>query len=140
MTAGPRIARPFWIAAGLSSVALGAAGALLPLLPTTPFLILAAYCLARGSPRLHRRLVEHPRFGPALADWQRHGAISRRARRIALATLCLAIGASFAAGMPGVVIAVQAAVMAGVAGFILTRPLPPGEAPLSGQPPRGRLP
>lgn len=54
---------------------LGAAGAFIPLLPTTPFVLLSAACATRGSEALHRRLLEHPRFGPVLRDWEEGQAI-----------------------------------------------------------------
>jgi len=54
---------------------LGAAGAFIPLLPTTPFVLLSAACATRGSEALHRRLLEHPRFGPVLRDWEECQAI-----------------------------------------------------------------
>lgn len=121
----PAAARPLWIAAGLVSVALGLAGVALPFLPTTPFMILAAFCFAKGSERLHRWLVEHPRFGPAIRDWSRHGAISVRGKRFAAGMMAGALLASVALGLPWTVIAAQAVVMAGVAAFVLSRPSPP---------------
>lgn len=55
---------------------LGIIGAFLPLLPTTPFLLLAAWAATRGSPELHRWLYEHPRFGPPLIAWEEKRAVS----------------------------------------------------------------
>ncbi|KLV09208.1 hypothetical protein ABT56_03160 [Photobacterium aquae] len=64
------------ICCGWLCIALGALGAFLPLLPTTPFLLLASGCFMRGSPRLNHWLNHHPRFGPVLQNWHQHGAIS----------------------------------------------------------------
>jgi hypothetical protein len=75
--------RPLWIALGAASLVTGLVGAVLPLLPTTPFLLLAAYSFARGSPSLHAWLIEHPRLGPVIEDWQRYGAIALRAKGVA---------------------------------------------------------
>ena len=81
-----------YLLAGWTALLIGAAGVLLPLLPTVPFVILAAFCFARGSPRLERWLVEHRRFGPHIAAWRTRGAISRAGKRAALA--CFAISAA----------------------------------------------
>lgn len=125
MTASP-FARPLWIAAGLVSLAFGIAGVVLPILPTTPFMILSAFCFARGSVRLHRWLTTHPRFGPAIDDWTRHRAISMRAKRLAVAAMAATFLIALAAGFSGAVLAIQAVALSGAATFILTRPSPPG--------------
>ena len=67
--------RHFYLVAGWLSLGLGAIGAVLPLLPTVPFVILAAFCFARSSPRLEAWLVGHPVFGPHIAAWRDYGAI-----------------------------------------------------------------
>lgn len=77
--------RYLYLALGFVFVALGVIGAFLPLLPTTPFLIAAAACFARSSPRLESWLIGHPRFGPVLSSWRKHGAIPRTAKLLALA-------------------------------------------------------
>lgn len=89
-------ARALYLGAGLLFVALGAIGAALPLLPTVPFLLLAAFCFARSSERLHRWLLEHPRLGPPIGAWQRHGVISPRAKVLALTSLAISVGAGYA--------------------------------------------
>jgi len=75
------LARGLYLSAGWVALGLGIAGVPLPLLPTTPFLILAAACFLRSSPRLHARLLAHPRLGPYLAQWQRERSIPARAKR-----------------------------------------------------------
>ena len=77
--------RGVYLALGLAFAGLGLAGALLPVLPTTPFLILAAACFTRSSRRLERWLIEHPRFGPTLGEWRERGAIPFKAKLMALA-------------------------------------------------------
>lgn len=66
---------------GWVCVALGLIGAFLPLLPTTPFLLLASACFMRGSPKLNHWLLNHPRFGPTLQNWHHHRAVSRHVKR-----------------------------------------------------------
>ncbi len=84
---------------GWCCIALGVAGAFLPLLPTTVFLLIAAWAFARSSQRWHEWLHTHPRFGPALACWQRHRAMPRRAKVAAFVTL--AISYAFTAWLLG---------------------------------------
>jgi hypothetical protein len=71
-------------ALGFSFIGLAAIGIFLPILPTTPFLILAAGCFARSSETLHRKLLNNPTFGPTIKAWQEHRKISRRSRNLAL--------------------------------------------------------
>jgi len=114
--------RVMWMAGGWTSFGLGVVGAVLPLLPTVPFMLLAAFCFARGSERIHVWLVEHPSFGGPIRDWYEHGAIGRDAKKWAL----VAIGASFvmslALGVGWHVLTVQATTLGAVTAFILTRP------------------
>src|SRR5690606_2484444 len=70
----------FWRGLGLVSTGLGLVGAILPLVPTTPFLLVAAYAFARSSPRLHDWLLHHPQLGPLIINWRQHRAISRRVK------------------------------------------------------------
>ena len=107
--------------AGFLSLALGALGVVLPLLPTVPFVILAAFFFARGSPELERRLLEHPRFGHHIRDWRERGAISRKGKIAAL----VAFGFSAVMGLllarwPWVLAPVLAALIGGA--WIWTRP------------------
>lgn len=119
------IRRLAWRAAGVVALLLGIAGIALPLLPTTPFLLLSAFCFSRGSQRLHDWLVGHPRLGPPIRAWRDHGAISRRAKGWAVVAMVAAFGAALAAGVGPAVLAVQAGVLVLVAIFVLTRPAPP---------------
>ena len=114
--------RHLWTLGGFLSFGLGAIGVFLPLLPTVPFMLLAAFCFARGSESFHRWLVHHPRFGPAIRDWRAHGAISRQAKRAAVLAVALTFGLPVLLGVPARALALQAAVLACVLLFILTRP------------------
>ena len=80
----PSPQRVLWLCGGYLSLGLAVIGAILPLMPTTVFLLIAAWCFGRSSPELRAKLLANPRFGPALRDWQEHGSISRRAERAAL--------------------------------------------------------
>ncbi len=114
--------RTFWLLFGLTALAFGLAGVILPLLPTTPFVLLAAFCFAKSSPRLHDWLVSHPYFGPLIENWRRHGSIDRRTKRIAVLALAATFGISLALGVAPWVLVTQAVVLTVVAVFILTRP------------------
>lgn len=116
------LARPLWFVLGILALAAGLVGAVLPLVPTTVFLILAAYAFARSSDRLHRWLVEHPRFGPPIRDWREHGAIGRRQKVLAVALMAAAFALSLALGVPAGVLLVQAVVLLAAGVFVLTRP------------------
>lgn len=119
--------RPLWLILGILAVGLGIAGVFLPLLPTTPFLLVAAFAFARSSPRLHDWLINHRQFGPMIENWRRHGAISKRAKTLAVVAMVAAVLLSWGAGFSTTIILVQIAVMGCVSLFILTRPNAPGD-------------
>jgi uncharacterized protein len=121
-----------FLALGGSSLALGLAGVVLPLVPTVPFLVLAVWCFARSSERLERWILDHSRFGPAVKRWREHGVVSLRAK--VLATVWLAASAVLAARSGNVPLAVMAgSVCACVALFLWTRPSrPPAEGSAPG--------
>ncbi len=83
---------------GLFFVGLGAIGAFLPLLPTTPFLLLASICFVRSSPRLNRWLLRSRLFGPFLRDWQKHRGVRLHVKIVAIALLAGAVAASLTLG------------------------------------------
>lgn len=114
--------RMVWVACGALALALGVAGIVLPLLPTTPFVLLAAWCFARSSPRLHDWLVTHPRFGPLILNWTEHGAIPPRAKRLALLAIAATFTISLILRLPAYALALQGLALAGVVTFIMTRP------------------
>lgn len=72
--------RAFLIIAGSAALGLGFLGAFLPVLPTTPFLLLSAYCYLRSSKRLYNWLINHPFFGAYVANYLKHRAITRSTR------------------------------------------------------------
>jgi len=89
-----RPARWALLAAGHLCVALAVAGAILPLLPATPFALLAAACYVRASERHHRRLMESRLLGPVLRDWRDRGGMRPRAKAVALLLLWASLGYS----------------------------------------------
>jgi len=122
-----RAIRVFWLVVGILALALGGLGVVLPLLPTTPFVLVAAFAFANSSDTLHRWLLDHNIFGPSIANWQRHGAISRSAKVLSLLSMVAVLVISLVMAVPAFVIAVQALVVGACSLFIISRPLPPGE-------------
>jgi uncharacterized protein len=72
-----------WLLLAYFALGLAVLGVVLPGLPTTPFVLVAAWAAAQGSPRLHAWLLAHPTFGPTIRNWQRYGAVSRKAKWLA---------------------------------------------------------
>ncbi len=107
---------------GFIFLALGIIGIVLPLLPTTPFLLLSAFCFARSSEKLHAWLLCHPSFGPPIIDWRENGSISKRNKTYAIVTILITFLLSVILEVPLVVILIQMTVLSIVSLFILTRP------------------
>jgi len=114
--------RYLWAILGLLCLLLGMVGVVLPLLPTVPFLLLAAFLFARSSERLHNWLLSHPRLGPPIEDWQSRGAINPSAKRLATVSIVVVFGVSLALGLRPMIIGIQAVTLGCVLLFIWTRP------------------
>ncbi len=82
-----------WLA-GTVSLALGLIGVVLPGLPTTPFVLLAAACYAKASPRLHGWLIHHRLLGPMVRDWEQHRSLTRRTKTVAIGSMVVMVGLS----------------------------------------------
>ena len=119
--------RTFWFIVGCLALVCGIAGAVLPLLPTTPFLLVATFAFARSSPRLHAWLIEHPRFGPPINNWHTQRAISRKAKLTAVAVMVATFAISLALGAAPTILIIQAIVLTCAGAFILSRPVPAGD-------------
>ncbi len=110
------------ITVGFVSLALGGIGIFVPLLPTTPLVLVAAFAFANSSEKLHQWLLDHNVFGPLIDNWRRHRSISRTAKVMSVLSMIAILVISWLMSVPMPVIAVQALVLGCVAAFILTRP------------------
>mgnify|MGYP006194958215 FL=1 len=117
--------RWLWLAVAYVALALGALGVVVPGLPTTPFVLLAAFAAARGSRRLHAWLHAHRLFGPMLADWERYGAVSLRAKRAAWVSMVVCAVLVVLTAPRWWMAAISVAIMSLVALWLWWRPLPP---------------
>jgi uncharacterized membrane protein YbaN (DUF454 family) len=81
--------RLMYLVAGIIAVGFGVVGIFLPLLPTVPFMLAAAFCFARSNPEWERRLLDDPQIGPPMRAWRERGAISRRGKAAALVALAI---------------------------------------------------
>jgi len=89
-----RLMRSLFLAAGFAAVILAVAGVVLPVLPTTPFLLLAAACFARSSKRFHDRLLANRIAGPIIREWAEHRSIRRQVKRWVYLLMALSFGSS----------------------------------------------
>ncbi|SMC98694.1 YbaN family protein [Rhizobium sp. RU36D] len=115
-----------WLAVGL-----GIIGIFLPVLPTTPFMILAAALFARTSPRFEQWLIDHPRYGKPLTDWRREGAIARKAKIASISLMTASYGIVWFAGPQSLALRIAIGIiLLCCAVFVLTRSEPaPGGTP-----------
>lgn len=96
----PMLTILLWRSLAISAVTFGAAGVVLPGLPTVPFLILAAWSAARGWPALEVWLLEHPRYGDTIHNWRAHGAVPLRAKVLATLMMLLSTTIIFLTPVP----------------------------------------
>lgn len=127
-----RLARPFWFALGWIAVGLGALGAVLPLLPTTPFLLVAVWAFGKSSERWRQWVYRQPTFGPLVMAWERHGVIPIWGKCAALGAMTVSfVWLAYSDRLPVWALALVGVTLAAVACFIATRPSrpPPPEDP-----------
>lgn len=122
---GPAWLRPVLFGLGCASVVIGVIGIVLPGLPGTVFLILAAWCFTRSSPRFEAWLLDHPRLGPPVRQWRATGAIPRYAKWFACASLAASWLIIFATSLSPMTVIGLGALFVAVAIFIVTRPTGP---------------
>jgi uncharacterized membrane protein YbaN (DUF454 family) len=114
--------RIVWLSFGVLSVLAGFAGVFLPLLPTVPFLLLAAFFFGRSSQRAHDWLLSHKALGPAIRDWQENGAISRKSKYLSAGSMMLVFAISVLFKIPVYMLIIQIVILLSVSYFIWTRP------------------
>lgn len=121
------LVRRAWQGLALTCIGLGGIGAALPLIPTTPFLLLAAWAASRSSPELHQWLYQHPRYGPLLRDWRDHRALRPRVKYLALLLMAASWLVMLATIDSGSIRLLASIVMLPALVFVATRPARPRE-------------
>lgn len=117
----PALRRRIYNVLGIAALAVGSIGIVLPLLPTVPFYILAAFLFGKGNPALEQRLLDHRTFGPHIRAWRERGAISRRGKIAALSMLAVSAAVGLATlPMPWALVPAVVALVTGT--WIATRP------------------
>ncbi|MBL4750663.1 MAG: YbaN family protein [Amylibacter sp.] len=114
--------RIMWYISGWICVLLGTIGILLPLLPTVPFLLLAAFSFAKSSDTAHHWLINHRIFGPPIQDWQQSGAIRKPAKILSTLSILAVFIISLFLGIVWWALTLQAIVLVCVSIFIWSRP------------------
>lgn len=115
--------RLVYLAVGWLSVGMAIAGVILPILPTTPMLLVAVWAFGRSSPELAERIRDHRVFGPPIRDWQDNGVISLKAKALALGIMTLMDGWLWAySGLPIWLLVVVTGTLAGAAIYVASRP------------------
>jgi uncharacterized membrane protein YbaN (DUF454 family) len=117
--------RPLYFAAGIVLVGIGIAGYFLPVLPGTIWLILAAACFARSSPKFEAWLINHKTFGPSIVAWRQNGAIPRKAKFLAIGMMIVSFIILAFAHPSMLVLAIVGAILAACALFVASRPIGP---------------
>lgn len=115
-------ARLIYLAVGGLCTALGIVGAFVPVMPTTPFLLVALWAFGKSSPRLRDWLYHHPRYGPTLRDWFEHGAISVRVKAIAVIAMACSVPVVYHVSSSWIAVSVHGTIILATAVFILSRP------------------
>ena len=111
---------------GWVSLFLGVLGIVLPLLPTTPFVLLSAFCFSKSSKRFHLWLLNHKLFGPLVTDWQRHGVIQLKAKILATISMLVMVSVSlYFVNIPLLYVGIILLSISCVLVFIWSRPSKP---------------
>ena len=124
MSLGRHAKRWLWLCLAYAALLLGIIGIFVPGLPTTPFVLLAAWAAANGSEKLHAWLLAHRLYGPMIRDWQASGAVSRSAKRWSIGTMAVCSLIFFATAPRWWMAAIGTAIMAIVGTWLWLRPEP----------------
>jgi uncharacterized membrane protein YbaN (DUF454 family) len=116
--------RPLYLAAGWLCTVLGIIGLILPVMPGTVFLIAAAWCFSRSSPRFESWLVNHPRLGPQVVRWRKTGAIARKTKYVACGSMLLSFVIVAATDAPPIALWLSGAGLIAAGTYVASRPEP----------------
>lgn len=111
-----------WYAIGIITLGLAVIGIALPVMPTVPFLLVAAWAFARSSPRLRQKILDHEVYGPHVRAWQERGAISKIAKLWAVAAMVCGIATAIWLGLPTWLIVMQVTICSMIGLYVVTRP------------------
>lgn len=117
------VTRKLYIATGAIATSLGIIGIFVPLMPTTCFILVAAWAFAKSSPAAYERLINHPHLGPRIRDWQQHRIISRKSKRVASISIIASVALSMLLLKDSLIaLLILGCVMCGLLWFINSRP------------------
>lgn len=116
------VVRAVWFSIGVIMIVLAVVGAVLPIMPTTVFVIMAAFAFGKSSPAIEAYLLNHRYFGPIIQDWRKYGAIAPKYKAIAIGAMLVTVVSALVLGAPQKVIIIQLVCIGLVAIYILTRP------------------
>lgn len=116
--------RPLLLVAGWVFTALGVIGLVLPLMPGTVFLILAAWCFSQSSPRFETWLLDHPRLGRHVRQWRDTGAISRKAKYLACGSMSFSFAILAVTDAPPIALWTAGAGLLAAGSYVASRPEP----------------
>lgn len=117
------ISKPVFMLFGHLATLLGVVGIFLPLLPTTPFLLLASFCYSKGSDRFYEWLINHKHLGPPVQNWKQYGSIPLKVKLFVIPFICINLGyVIFFVNVHHYIKGLVTIICLGVIGFIATRP------------------
>lgn len=120
------LTKPLLVGTGWLCVGLGIFGIIMPMFPTTPFLLVAVWAFSKSSPELAERIRNHRLAGPYIRDWQDHGVIPAKAKGIAVVMMTAMLAyLKFGTDMPDWVVLLVAGILAAVSVYIISRPSRP---------------